>query len=556
MADGGILEKILPKSDDRAYKKARGSFWAYCQLINPRFFRDGRPHLKELADTLQALYEGKLKAPDGSVCKRLAISEPPRHGKSYTMTLFNQWAFGRNQGNRIINVSYNHGRNCYTRHKKCMFCDIITAKGPGMRFAWSCNSLEENIMSLRHDADLIIQSAIKSALPDTAVQAALKDIRFNPKGRIILVALGKAAWQMAKAAHEALSDKISDGIVITKYDHLKGDLGKLRLREAGHPVPDENSFRATEEAIRLVSDLDPHDSVLLLISGGGSALFEQPLISAPELQSITDQLLRSGADIVEMNTIRKRLSRVKGGRFAQICEPASVYSVVLSDIIGDPLDMIASGPAYPDSSSCSDALHISDKYQLLLSQEAQRCLMAETPKELSNVQSLVTGSVRGLCTAAAQQAREMGYEPHILTASLSCQAREAGSFLASIAQYYQSSEKSLAFIAGGETVVKLKGKGKGGRNQELALSAAMSIAGLKDTAVFSVGSDGTDGPTDAAGGYADQDTAAVLKQEGIDIFRVLEDNDAYHALLKTGGLVITGPTGTNVNDVSVLLIKR
>ena len=411
-------------------------------------------------------------------------------------------------------------------------------------------------MNLRQDADLIIRSAISSALPDAAVQSALKDIQFDPEGRIVLVALGKAAWQMARAAHEALGDRISDGIVITKYDHVKGELGRLRLREAGHPVPDENSFKATEEAIAAVSGLGPRDSVLLLISGGGSALFEQPLIPALELQSITDQLLRSGADIVEMNTIRKRLSAVKGGRFAKLCEPATVYSVVLSDIIGDPLDMIASGPAYPDSSSCADALHIAGKYQLVLSREAEQCLMVETPKELSNVHSLVTGSVRGLCAAAASQARKLGYEPHILTASLSCQAREAGSFIAAIAQYYQDSDQSVAFIAGGETVVKLKGKGKGGRNQELALSAAMGISGLQDTAVFSLGSDGTDGPTDAAGGYADGDTAPALKREGIDIFRVLEDNDAYRGLEKSGGLIISGPTGTNVNDVSVLLIKR
>ncbi len=411
-------------------------------------------------------------------------------------------------------------------------------------------------MTLRQDADKIIQSAITSALPDTAVHAALKDIQFNPKGRVILVALGKAAWQMAAAAHDYLGERIDEGIVITKYDHVKHDIGKLRLREAGHPVPDDNSYKASEEAIRLVEGLKAEDSVLLLISGGGSALFELPLIEAQELQSITDQLLRSGADIVEMNTIRKRLSRVKGGRFAELCLPATVYSVVLSDIIGDPLDMIASGPAYPDSSSCADALHIAGKYRLILSQEAERCLTQETPKELSNVHSLVTGSVRGLCTAAAACASELGYEPLILTASLSCQAREAGSFLASIAQYHQNSHRSLAVIAGGETVVKLKGKGKGGRNQELALSAAMGIDGLKDTAVFSLGSDGTDGPTDAAGGYTDQDTAATLRREGLDIFRVLEENDAYHALEKSQGLIVTGPTGTNVNDISVLLIKR
>ena len=415
-------------------------------------------------------------------------------------------------------------------------------------------------MPLRKDADQIIRAALLAAQPDTAVREALQDIRLDPQDRLILVALGKAAWQMAKAASLALGEQLSAGIVITKYGHLGGELPDIQLREAGHPVPDENSFSATKEAIGLVSGLNKEDSVLLLISGGGSALFEQPLIPGAELMDITQQLLASGADIVEMNTIRKRLSQVKGGRFAALCRPASVYAIVLSDIIGDPLDMIASGPAYPDSSTTADALRIKEKYKLRLSAEAEACLRRETPKQLDNVRSLVTGSVRVLCQAAAQTAQALGYKPLILTASLSCQAREAGSFLASIAQYYQDSRESLAFIAGGETVVRLtgkgKGKGKGGRNQEIALSAAAGIGGCRDTAVFSLGSDGTDGPTDAAGGYANHNTAERLKQRGFDIHKVLEDNDAYHALQVVDGLIITGATGTNVNDVSVLLIKR
>ncbi|NLD34963.1 MAG: glycerate kinase [Clostridiales bacterium] len=411
-------------------------------------------------------------------------------------------------------------------------------------------------MSIRQDADRIMQAALKAAQPDTAVRQALDNVRFDPEGRLVLVAIGKAAWQMAKAAHDALGRRIDAGIVITKHGHGQGKLGRLLLREAGHPVPDQSSFAATREAIALVQGLSARDSVLLLISGGGSALFEQPLIDPAELQGITQQLLKSGADIVEMNTIRKRLSAVKGGRFAQQCAPATVHAVVLSDIIGDPLDMIASGPAWPDASTSADALRVANKYQLALSPDAAACLRQETPKALDNVHSLVTGSVKVLCAAAAHEAKALGYEPLILTASLSCQAREAGSFLAAIAQYHQDSEKSLCFIAGGETVVKLTGTGLGGRNQELALSAAQGIAGLRDTAVFSLGSDGTDGPTDAAGGYCDQDTAARLAAQGIDIHHVLQDNDAYHALDKIGGLIMTGPTGTNVNDVSVVLIKR
>ena len=411
-------------------------------------------------------------------------------------------------------------------------------------------------MTLREDAQRIMDAALKAAQPDTAVAQALSGMQLDPKGQVVLVALGKAAWQMAKAAWETLGERITRGIVITKHGHSGGELGHLIIREAGHPVPDAHSFSATKEALQLVKGLKPGDSVLLLISGGGSALFEDPLIDPRELQGITDQLLKSGADIVEMNTIRKRLSGVKGGRFALACAPAQVYAVILSDIIGDPLDMIASGPAYPDSSTMEDAVRIAKKYSLVLSDNAQSCLRNETPKKLRNVESQITGSVNVLCQAAAKAAMKMGYEPCILTASLQCQAREAGSFLASIAQYHQSSEKSLCFIAGGETVVHITGTGKGGRNQEIALSAAQGIAGLTDTAVFSLGSDGTDGPTDAAGGYADQDTLHKLKEQGLSVHEVLQDNDAYHALKKVDGLIMTGPTGTNVNDLTVLLIKR
>ena len=218
--------------------------------------------------------------------------------------------------------------------------------------------------------------------------------------------------------------------------------------------------------------------------------------------------------------------------------------------------MIASGPAYPDSTTCQQAFAIVEKYQLQLSDRAMELLGQETPKELRNVETVITGSVRNLCAAAADACRTLGYEPVVLTDQLSCEAREAGAFLAAIAKSHQDSEKSLAFLAGGETVVHLTGKGMGGRNQELALAAAEGIGGLRDTAVFSIGSDGTDGPTDAAGGYSDGETKAVLKKQGIDIYQVLRQNDAYHALEKSGGLIMTGATGTNVNDVAVLLIRR
>ena len=406
--------------------------------------------------------------------------------------------------------------------------------------------------TLRRDADAIIRSSLNAVLPDEAVRRALK--AFAPKdGRVLLVAAGKAAWQMAHAAVEALG-RVDGGVVVTKYGHVKGAIPGVTCCEAGHPVPDENSFAAAEKALALVQGLTAEDTVLFLLSGGGSALFERPLLPGEELQDITSQLLASGADIVEMNTIRKRLSAVKGGRFAQACAPAEVFSIVLSDILGDPLDMIASGPAVPDTSTCVQALAIAEKYHLNLSEQAKALLQQETPKALDNVTTRITGSVRELCTAAANACRELGYEPILLTDQLCCEAREAGSFLGSIVRTHTGHGKKLAFIAGGETVVHLTGRGLGGRNQELALAAAPAIAGL-NAAVFSVGSDGTDGPTDAAGGYVDGETLAALTEKGWNVFDTLQNNDAYHALRAVEGLIMTGATGTNVNDVAVALLR-
>ena len=407
---------------------------------------------------------------------------------------------------------------------------------------------------LRNHADQIVREAIAAVQPDAAVQRALKGMRFP--GRVLLVAAGKAAWQMAKAASDCLGSRIENGVVVTKYDHVMGPIANFSCFEAGHPVPDENSFKGTQAALDLVSDLSEKDTVLFLLSGGGSALFEKPLVPAAELQDITGQLLACGADIVEINTIRKRLSAVKGGRFAQLCWPARVESVVLSDILGDPLDMIASGPACPDSATAEDAWRIRRKYGLKMSEAAKNLLDVETPKSLDNVHTQINGSVRELCTAAAGVCRRLGYEPVLLTDQLCCQAKEAGSFLASILKTHAADKKNLAFIAGGETVVKLTGTGLGGRNQEIALAAAAGIDGMHNAAVFSVGSDGTDGPTDAAGGYADGDTVAELAEQGLSVDAVLQDNDAYHALQKVGGLIMTGPTGTNVNDVAVALLQQ
>lgn len=407
--------------------------------------------------------------------------------------------------------------------------------------------------SLRKDAETIIADSIREVQPDSAVIRALKETTLN--GKIKLVAAGKAAWQMAKAASNYLGERLEQGIVITKYGHVRGELPRIRCCEAGHPVPDEGSFDAARKALALTENLTKDDTVLFLLSGGGSALFELPLIPAEALQDVTRQLLACGADIVEINTLRKRLSAVKGGRFAQHCAPAKVFSIILSDILGDPPDMIASGPTCPDSSTCADAMEIVRRYDLSLREETKQLLMVETPKALANAQWMITGSVRELCDAAARSCRKLGYEPFFLTDRLCCQAREAGSVMASILRTHAGDGKKMAFLAGGETVVRLTGSGKGGRNQELALAAAEGISGLSNAALFSVGSDGTDGPTDAAGGFVDGATRQRLLEEGIHIDQVLLNNDAYHALQRTDGLIFTGPTGTNVNDVTVGLVE-
>ena len=407
---------------------------------------------------------------------------------------------------------------------------------------------------LRRDCDRIVREAIRQVQPDAAVRRALEGRSFG-SGRLITVAVGKAAWSMARAAAELLGPRMDGGIIITKYGHAQGPVPPLTIREAGHPIPDENSFRATEEALTMTAGLTAEDTVLFLLSGGGSALFEAPLIQPEELQSLTGRLLASGADIVEINTLRKRLSAVKGGRFAEHCAPARIFSIVLSDVLGDPLDSIASGPACPDGSSCAQALAVAEKYGLKLSARARACLERETPKALSNVTTEITGSVRELCAAAAACCRELGYEPTILTDCLDCEAREAGRFLAAVARSRRKTDRPLAFLAGGETVVHLTGKGLGGRNQELALAAAEKLEGLSNAAVFSFGSDGTDGPTDAAGGFADGYTAAALREKGVRIEEVLRENDAYHALQRVGGLIVTGPTGTNVNDAALVLLR-
>lgn len=447
-------------------------------------------------------------------------------------------------------------------------------------------------MTLLDDQQQIIQTALRENLPDQAVIQALSRLP-HPTGRRLLVAFGKAAWQMAHAAYTATSVPFDGGIVITKYQHAQGAIGSFQIFEAGHPLLDENSVRATRAALRLVDHLTSEDQVIVLISGGGSALFEDPLLSLDELADFNAQLLASGANITEVNTIRKRFSRVKGGRLAALCAPASVYSIILSDILGDPLDMIASGPTVPDASTAAEALAIAERYGLRLTPSQLALLQEETPKQLVNSHPTLSGSVRLLAESARRACLALGYEAEILTTGLDGEAREAGRFMGHIARTLaeardgavqeagrfmdkivppsaterdgvtpltpantdgQRGKRKRALIFGGETVVHLTGHGRGGRNQEIALAAAEPLAHLRNVMVFSFGSDGTDGPTDAAGGWVDGTSFDQLNAAGYPPDGVLKENNAYEALHAIDGLIMTGPTGTNVNDLSIILI--
>ncbi len=409
--------------------------------------------------------------------------------------------------------------------------------------------------SMLKQAEQILLNAVRDALPGAAVRKALCTLP-SYTGRLLLVAVGKAAWEMANEAWRELSKtnrQPEKGIVVTKTGYARGPIGSLQILEAGHPVPDERSFSAADAVLQLTEGLKPDDLVLFLLSGGGSALFEKPLIPEEEYRTLTEQLLKSGAPIEEINVIRKHLSAVKGGRFTAHCFPASVYAVLLSDVLGDDPATIASGPVSPDPSSSADALRLLETYDIPLTPSVRDALKNETPKEITNAIVTVTGSVRTLCDSAMRESRALGYEPVLVTDSLTGEAKEAGKLFAKLAKEHTGSPK--AYIAGGETTVRVTGSGLGGRNQEMAVACAEALDGLENVFFFSFGSDGTDGPTDAAGGFADGQTAKKLKQAGFPAGSVLREYDSYHALEAVGQLLVTGPTGTNVNDLSVLLCR-
>ena len=415
--------------------------------------------------------------------------------------------------------------------------------------------------TLKEDARNIILQAIQASLPDEAVKKAICGKEFEFNGKVIVISIGKAAWNMAKAAADHISHKIDTGIVLTKYGHSQGEIPGFTILEAGHPLPDKNTIKGTEKVIDAISDLNEKDTVFFLVSGGGSALFESPAgeLQLHDILDITDQMLKCGADIIEMNTVRKHLSAVKGGKFAELCSPAKVYCIALSDILGDRPDSIASGPACADASTSEEAFAVIDKYDLKITEAMKTELEKETPKSLFNVSMEITGSVTQLCEDAAKTAEALGYKSMILTNTLDCEAKDAGRFLASIAKTIQKDGLPLkppcAIICGGETIVHITGKGKGGRNQELALAAAEAINGMKGVIVAAAGSDGTDGPTDAAGGIVDGNTKSILAEKGISIPVILSENNSNFALAEADALITTGPTGTNVNDLYLLLCK-
>ena len=406
---------------------------------------------------------------------------------------------------------------------------------------------------MREDAYKIIKETLADCLPDKAVRDSLKKLEFT--GRIYVAAIGKAAWVMAKTAADFLGDRLEQGIIITKYEHSRGALDTFEIIEAGHPTPDENSVLGAKKAIALIREVEEGDTVLLLLSGGGSSLVELPMpgLTLSDIQGVTKQLLFCGAGITEINVLRKKLSAMKGGKFAAYLKHAKAYSIILSDIIGDNDDMIASGLTYPDESTVDEVKKIIEKYHLTLDERVEEVLLSSQPCRDINIENHVVGSVKDLCRAAAVHAGELGYSSHILTTSMQCEAREAGTWIASM--YKDAYPRPYAVIAGGETVVKVTGTGMGGRNQELALSAAGVLKGQKNVLLFSLGSDGTDGPTDAAGGIVDGSTAERLEAMGLDVEQILQENDSYHALQRVDGLIMTGATGTNINDVTVLLCK-
>ena len=418
-------------------------------------------------------------------------------------------------------------------------------------------------------------AALKAADPSAAVLAhgdALRSLYLEGGfERLIVIGFGKASFPMALALDETLGDLIDKGIIITKYGHAPGELRKFRIIEAGHPIPDENGAMGTGEIINLIMGSTAKTLVVTLVSGGGSALFVLPMddILLQEKQVMTSLLLEAGADISELNAVRKHISRVKGGGLAEKAFPSTIVSLILSDVIGDRLDVIASGPTAPDPTTYTDALAVLEKYGLMekappavvrLLKAGEKGLLPETPKPWSpvfhHVINSIIGNNRSALEAARLKALDFGLNGEIMADDITGEARKTGKWLArkALAAMLEKGEEPFCMVSGGETTVTVTGKGKGGRNMELALAFALEIEGTPGITLLSAGSDGTDGPTDAAGAMVDGMTAIRARNMGLDPEAYLRDNDSYTFFRKAGGLFVTGPTGTNVMDMQFIFI--
>nr|HID12564.1 glycerate kinase [Anaerolineae bacterium] len=384
--------------------------------------------------------------------------------------------------------------------------------------------------------------------------------------RVFVVGGGKAAVPMAAAIADILGDRLTAGVVVTKYGHAVGTRlaraqSPIELIEAGHPVPDENSVRGAQAVASLARQATDRDLVVCLISGGGSALLTLPVpgLNLADLQALTDALLRSGATVQELNTVRKHWSRIKGGHLARLAAPATLVTLVLSDVVGDPLDVIASGPTVPDPTTVADAQAVLERYRI---RPRRPVPFQETPKPgdlaFEQVLHVIVGSNRLAALAAVERARRMGFNALLLSTYVEGEAREVAKVAAALAKGMRAHGDPLpppaCLVCGGETTVTVRGEGKGGRNQELALAAALALDGWPGILVMALATDGTDGPTDAAGAVVTGETVARARALGLDPRAALEANDSYPFFDALGDLIRTGPTGTNVNDLLFVLV--
>jgi hydroxypyruvate reductase len=418
----------------------------------------------------------------------------------------------------------------------------------------------------------IFRAAVDAVNPREAILRHMRRCNLRRFENVYVVGAGKAGATMAAALVRLPGLHITDGLVNVKYGHT-ARVRRVELCECGHPMPDTNGIRGARRIAEIARGAESKDLVICLISGGASALLPLPAegISLADKQATTKALLACGADIHELNTVRKHLSAIKGGQLARLASPATVITLALSDVVGDDLDVIGSGPTVPDRSTFADALDILRRHRLLkrvpktVRERLRRGAAGEideTPKPgdpiFARVRNVIVGNNRTAIDAAAHTARALGYRTVVLSTMIEGEAREVARVYAAIAHQIRSSGQPVkppaCVISGGETTVTLRGKGLGGRNQEFVLAAARDIAGMENVVVLSGGTDGTDGPTDAAGAIADGRTVARAREKGLSAADALAHNDSCHFFDPLGDLIRTGPTGTNVMDVHVVLV--